>query len=117
MKAQSSTLSHQVKPLSLPQTETAFNRFVTWADKMDYYRLIILVGIILAQGCITLPFALWVMNIAGDSSLQMFVFIFSSFTMITMILAVQPMRRTLPLFFALTALQWLITAINLIGLI
>lgn len=117
MKAQSSTLTHKVRPLSIPKTETSFDRFLTWADKMDYYRLIILAGIILAQGCITGPFSLWVMNIAGDSLLQMSVFTLSSFTMMTLILADQPMRRTLPVFFALTILQWLITVINLIGLI
>lgn len=117
MKAQSNTLSPQVRSLSLPQTGTAFDRFMTWADKMDYYRLIILAGIILAQGCITGPFSLWVMDIAGNSLLQMSVFTLSSFAMMTMILADQPMRRTLPLFFALTAVQWLITLVNLIGLI
>ena len=117
MKAQSSTLTHQVKPLSLPSTGTSLDRFMTWADKMNYYRLIILVGIILAQGCITGPFSLWVMSMAGNSLLQMSVFTLSSFAMMTMILADQPMRRTLPLFFALTAIQWLITIINLVGLI
>ena len=117
MKAQSSTLTHKVQPLSLPKNETAFDRFLTWTDKMDYYRLIILAAIILAQVCITGPFSLWVMNIVGDSLLQMSVFTLSSFAMMTMILADQPMRRTLPLFFALTAIQWLITIINLVGLI
>lgn len=117
MKAQSSTLSHKIQPISLPVTGTSFDRFLTWTDKMDYYRLIILVGIILAQGCITGPFSLWIMDIAGNSLLQMSVFTMSSFVMLTFILADQPMRRTLPVFFALTALQWLITVINLIGLI
>ncbi len=117
MKALSSTLTHKIKPLSLPQTDTTFGRFLIWSDKMDYYRLVILVGIILAQGCITGPFSLWVMNVTGDSLLQMSVFTLSSFTMMTLILADQPMRRTLPIFFGLTALQWLITFVNLIGLI
>ena len=117
MKAQSSTLTHKIRPLSLPRTGTTYDRFLTWADQMDHYRLIILASIILAQGCLTGPFSLWVMSMAGDSLLQMSVFTLSSFAMITMILADQPMRRTLPLFFALTAVQWLITIINLIGLI
>lgn len=117
MKAYSSTLTHKVRPLSLPANGSIIDRFLTWTDKMNYYRLIILVAIILAQGCITGPFSLWVMNIAGNSLLQMSVFTLSSFAMMTMILADQPMRRTLPLFFALTGVQWLITLINLIGLI
>lgn len=116
MKAQSPTLSAPVKPLSLPKT-SSFARFMAWTDRMDYYRLIILAAIILAQGCITGPFSLWVMNLAGNSLLQMSVFTFSSFTMLTFILADQPMRRTLPVFFGLTAIQWLITLINLVGLI
>ena len=85
MKAQASTLTHKIKPLSLPHTETAFDRFLNWTDQMDYYRLIILVGIILAQGCITGPFSLWVMHLTGNSLLQMSVFTFSSFTMMTLI--------------------------------
>lgn len=117
MKAQTSTLSHKIQPISFSGSKTAFDRFLTWTDKMGYYRLIILVGIILAQGCITGPFSLWVMSLAGNSLLQMSVFTLSSFAMMTMILADQPMRRTLPLFFALTAAQWVITIINLIGLI
>lgn len=113
MKAQSNTLAHPIKPLSLPKT-SAMDRFYAWTNRMDYYRLIILAGIILAQGCVTGPFSLWVMNLIGDNVLQMSVFTLSSFAMLTFVLADQPMRRTLPVFFVLTGIQWLITLINLI---
>lgn len=84
---------------------------------MDYFRVIILAGMIMCQTCITAPIALYTMNLAyGFNDVQIYVVIVGLFSVLVTNLAVQPMRVTIPTFMLASLGQIAITIINLIVL-
>ena len=102
-----------LKPTSLTM---GYRKTLAWLNMMDYYRLMVLVGTILFQGCINAPFALWSMDaLVGFDFLQMTIITLSSFAILVANLSDQPMRITIPVFVLLTLAQWTIILINLIG--
>ena len=85
---------------------------------MDYYRLIILAGMIIAQGCFTGPLALFTMSVAvGFSWIQISIIVAGIFSVLVTNLAVQPMRVTMPIFLIATLGQLAIIIFNLLALI
>lgn len=99
------------------QTDSLLSNFYHWTNQMDFYRLIILVAMILIQGCITAPLFLWTMDlVSADSVFQMSVVTAASFTILVSLLSVQPMRRTIPVFLVATIVELAIILFNLLNL-
>lgn len=91
------------------------SNFLIWVDRMDYYRLIVLVGTILFHTCVTVPFAMWSMDaVYGFHTMQMLLITIAGFAVIVTNLSVQPMRVTIPVFIISTAMLWLLILINTI---
>ncbi|MCR9252975.1 MAG: hypothetical protein NXI20_21350 [bacterium] len=117
MKSQAGVISPN-KSLSVQTTEGTWSRFITWADKMDYYRILLISIMLLSQGCIFAPFAIWSMGAAvGFSDFQAIAILVGAYGVLVSNLAVMPMRYTLPIYFVGTATQLLIIAYNVITLI
>lgn len=117
MKVQTNSIETTNHAMTITNLGDAYHRFIAWANRMDYYRLMILVGTILLQGCITVPFGMWSMEAsAGTNDIQMLIIIIGSFTILVTNLSVQPMRITIPLCVISTLAQFGVIAVNVIGL-
>lgn len=117
MKTQTVNTIATANPITISNPMNAYRKFIVWADRMDYYRLIILVGTILFQGCVTAPFAMWSMDaVVGYNELQMFIITISSFAILVPNLSVQPMRITIPIFVICTLLQLAVIVANVSAL-
>ena len=114
MNTQSTLLDTADKHIRVSQNLTPLQKFIAWMDKMDYNRLIILVGTILFQGCVTAPFAMWSMDaVVGYDTVQMSVITIGSFAVLVTNLSVQPMRITIPTFIISTCAQMVVIALNI----
>ena len=117
MSTQTSTINVSNRPISTSERLSVYRKFIAWADKMDYYRLIILVGTILFQGCVAAPFAMWSMDaVLGYDVTQMTIITLSSFAILVTNLSVQPMRVTIPVFIISTLAQFVVIVMNVIVL-
>ncbi len=116
MKTHTTTLT---KPGLVTDTGTGLlTKFNHWADRLDYYRLVLLVAAISIQGCITAPFALWSMHaIVGFNVVQLTIVTLSSFGILVSNLAVQPMRVSIPVFVVVTVSQLVVIVMNLLQLV
>ncbi len=116
MKDQTNTLPTSFS-LSTSRDTNVLSEFRTWADQMDFYRLVIMVAMILIQGCIVAPALLWTMDLSGHTNfIQMSVVTFSSFAILVTLLSVQPMRISIPIYVCVTALQLFTILVNIFSL-
>ena len=116
MKAQSQAL--QSKPITISSHTGLFQQFIAWTDRMDYYRVVILAAMIMAQTCITAPIALYTMNLVyGFQDFQLYIVVLGLFSVLVTNLAVQPMRVTIPVFLLASLGQILIAIVNLFALL
>ena len=85
---------------------------------MDYYRIVLISVMLLSQGCLFAPFAIWSMNAAiGFDIVQASIILAGVFTTLVANLAVQPMRYTLPIYFVATLAQVTIMVINILTIL
>lgn len=118
MKAQSNTIVRTNRPVTISNPLNGYQRLVAWMDRMDYYRLIILVGTILFQGCVSAPFAMWSMDaVLGYDVTQMSIITIGSFAILVTNLSVQPMRVTIPVFLICTIAQIAVILTNVMALL
>ena len=107
----------EVKPITISSPTMWYRKAVDWLDRMDYYRLIVLVGTILFQGCVSAPFAMWSMDAAvGYNEIQMGVITIGSFAILVTNLSVQPMRTTIPVFVVSTVAQLAVIILNIVAI-
>lgn len=119
MKTQSSTL-HEVTPSEAASVNLNgyYQLFLNWADRMDFYRLSILVATILIQGCIIAPAVLWSMELSANYGvLAMSIVTLSSFAILVANLSVQPMRVTIPTFTVAALVQMGLIISNLFSMV
>lgn len=118
MKTHVSSLPQTVEAAGTLSLNKLYKRFIAWTNAMDFYRLIILVGTILFQGCVTAPFTMWSMQaIPGYNDVQMTIITLGSFAVLVTNLSVQPMRVTIPVFIVSTMVQLGVIATNLLSLL
>ena len=117
MKAQPQII-HPAKPISISTDKGLVQQFFEWTDRMNYYRVVILAGMIMLQTCITAPAVLYTMHfVSGFNDLQAYIVILGLFSVLVTNLAVQPMRVTIPLFIIASVAQIAVTVVNLIALL
>ncbi|MFK7952623.1 MAG: hypothetical protein AB8B73_07225 [Ekhidna sp.] len=79
--------------------------FIKWADNQQFYRLVYLVGMLLFQTCITIPFGLLALTANDGGSIQLGILVIPSFMVITSNLAALPTKYTIPIFVLVTAIS------------
>ena len=90
-----------------------FVKFNAWADQLDFYRIPVMMGILLIQGCIIAPFALLSMALAEYNELQFALITVATFAILISNLAVLPQRIVIPTFTLATIIQLLIILLNI----
>ncbi len=86
--------------------------FLEWAEAQEFYRLPFLVGMILFQGCVTAPFSLWAMHVAGGGDYQLTAIVLLTFAILTSNLSAQPTKITIPIFTVSTLILLAMTIVN-----
>ncbi len=119
MKTQSSTFNEVIpSEVGTMKLTGYYQLFMQWADRMDFYRLAILVATILIQGCIIAPATLWSMELSSNYGiLAMGIVTLSSFTILVTNLSVQPMRINIPAFLICALVQIGLITSNLFSMI
>jgi len=91
--------------------------FNNWTTSLEFYKLGFLVGMILIQGCILAPLALFSMNLAGFSDIQLALIVFSSFAILISNLSVQPLKISLLIFLTSAFLELSVIIYNTISIL
>lgn len=88
--------------------------FLNWSDNMQYYRVGVIVGMIMLQGCIVAPLVLFTMSIAGTTAVQLPYITFTTFLVLVLNLSDMPVKYTIPAFAATSTIAMGMVAYNLI---
>ena len=92
-------------------------KFQTLAEYLDNNRILAIIALLMFQGCVLAPTLLLTMFAAvGFSDFQVIMNLVGIFSVVTVVLAVVPMRYTLPVFGVASLIQISLIIFNLINM-
>lgn len=86
--------------------------FEAWVVSRETYRLPFIAGMLMFQTCIMVPLSLYLMRAAGGGDIQLGIIVCFSMLVVTLNLAAQPTKITIPVFVISTIVLILMTIIN-----
>lgn len=94
-----------------------FEKMQLWVVSREAYRLPFIAGMLMIQTSVLIPMSLYSMHAAGGGNIQLGVIVCFSMLVVTLILAAQPTKITIPVFMISAITLLLITIINVLTIL
>lgn len=94
-----------------------FKKMETWVVSREEYRLLFLAGMLIIQTCIMIPMSLYAMRAADGGDIQLGIIVVLSMLVVTLNLAAQPTKITIPVFVLSAVILFLLTIINVLTIL